>query len=760
MKAFGNLIKNDTTDNKINELVNKNQQSKNSNDDHKHKENCGCGNHQTIQVINKVHVHKHGSDCSCSIKQKLDEKQIDKQKNVLNINNLDCANCAAKVERELNKLVEFDDVVISFMNKKIYFDTKMNIDKAIETLNNKIKTIEDGVYVSQEVEVNVKNDYSKSKILIAIALAFTAIVLNKYTYVSYALFMTCYLVVGLEVLIRAFKNILKGKVFDENFLMAIATIGALFLGEIHEAAAVMIFYQVGEYFQKRAVESSRKSIAGLMDIKPLFANVKRNNQIVKVSPEMVKVDDIIIIKAGEKVAVDGIVLNGKTSLDCVALTGESMPYFVEEGFDIVSGMINLDGVIEVKVTKEYKDSTVSKILDLVENVSVNKASAENFITKFAKYYTPFVVFLAVIIAFVLPMLIPNASFSDYLYRALTFLVISCPCALVISVPLTYFAGIGGLSKHGILVKGGNYLDALNKIDTMVFDKTGTITKGNFVVSKIISDDEKMCLKYAAHLEANSNHPIAKSILSQYGNKLDLVVSDVQEISGRGLSGVIDNEKYFVGNFAYMQDLGIRVKQYNEIGTLVYVIKNLEFLGVIIIKDQIKDEAIETINQLKKLNIKTIMLTGDNQKVAFDVCESVKVDEYYSELLPQEKVNKLQELIDNKHNVAFIGDGINDAPVIALSNVGFAMGHIGSDAAIEAADIVIMNDKLSNIILAIKGAKITRKIVIQNIVGALLVKFVVLLLGATGFATMWWAIFADVGVSLIAIINAIRALKVK
>ena len=757
MKAFGELIK---KENNTNLSMNKNHEKINKIDDHKHKENCGCGNHQTTEIINETHVHKHGVDCSCNIQHKADIKAIDKQKNVLNINNLDCANCAAKVERELNKLSDFDDVVISFMNKKIYFDTKMNISDAIKTLNTKIKTIEDGVFVSQEVEINEKKDYSKYKITISILLAIIAIIINEYTYLSYALFMSCYLVVGLEVLIRAFKNILKGKVFDENFLMTIATIGALFLGEIHEAAAVMIFYQVGEYFQKKAVESSRKSIAGLMDIKPLFANVKRNSQVIKVAPEIVRVGDILVIKAGEKVAVDGVVISGKTSMDSVALTGESMPYFVEEGFDIVSGMINLEGVIEVRVTKEYKDSTVSKILDLVENVSVNKASAENFITKFAKYYTPFVVFLAVIIAFVLPMVIPNALFSDYLYRALTFLVISCPCALVISVPLTYFAGIGGLSKHGILVKGGNYLDALNKVDTIVFDKTGTITKGNFIVSKIISDDEKMCLKYAAHLEANSNHPIAKSILSQYGNKLDLIVSDVQEISGRGLSGIIENDKYFVGNFAFMQDLGIKVKQYNEIGTLVYVIKNLEFVGVIVIKDQIKDEAIDTINQLKRLNIKTIMLTGDNEKVAFEVCESVKVDEYYSELLPQDKVKKIQELINNKHNVAFIGDGINDAPVIALSNVGFAMGHIGSDAAIEAADIVIMNDKLSNIILAIKGAKITRKIVIQNIVGALLVKFVVLLLGATGFATMWWAIFADVGVSLIAIINAIRALKVK
>ncbi len=757
MKAFGELIK---KENNTNLSMNKNHEKINKIDDHKHKESCGCGNHQTTEIINETHVHKHGVDCSCNIQHKSDIKAIDKQKNVLNINNLDCANCAAKVERELNKLSDFDDVVISFMNKKIYFDTKMNISDAIKTLNTKIKTIEDGVFVSQEVEINEKKDYSKYKITISILLAIIAIIINEYTYLSYALFMSCYLVVGLEVLIRAFKNILKGKVFDENFLMTIATIGALFLGEIHEAAAVMIFYQVGEYFQKKAVESSRKSIAGLMDIKPLFANVKRNSQVIKVAPEIVRVGDILVIKAGEKVAVDGVVISGKTSMDSVALTGESMPYFVEEGFDIVSGMINLEGVIEVRVTKEYKDSTVSKILDLVENVSVNKASAENFITKFAKYYTPFVVFLAVIIAFVLPMVIPNALFSDYLYRALTFLVISCPCALVISVPLTYFAGIGGLSKHGILVKGGNYLDALNKVDTIVFDKTGTITKGNFIVSKIISDDEKMCLKYAAHLEANSNHPIAKSILSQYGNKLDLIVSDVQEISGRGLSGIIENDKYFVGNFAFMQDLGIKVKQYNEIGTLVYVIKNLEFVGVIVIKDQIKDEAIDTINQLKRLNIKTIMLTGDNEKVAFEVCESVKVDEYYSELLPQDKVKKLQELINNKHNVAFIGDGINDAPVIALSNVGFAMGHIGSDAAIEAADIVIMNDKLSNIILAIKGAKITRKIVIQNIVGALLVKFVVLLLGATGFATMWWAIFADVGVSLIAIINAIRALKVK
>ena len=713
------------------------------------------------ETVDQVNISESENKCKCSCNNNHDDNISHiNQDFVLNINNLDCANCAAKIERELNKCDSISNVNISFMSKKIYYNTNLEKKEAIEFINNELLKIEDGVYVSDKITKQEVKDYSKSKIIISVILVIIALALNNYTYISYALFMISYLIVGYEVLIRAVKNIYNKKFFDENFLMAIATIGALLINEIHEAAAVMIFYQIGEYFQHQAVEKSRSSIANLMDIKPEFANIKSNNKIVKIAPEFVKVGDIIIVKAGEKVPVDGVIIKGTTSLNSLALTGESIPKLVDVGSEVSSGMINLEGLIEIKVLKEYKDSNVVKILNLVENVSSNKAKAENFITKFAKYYTPIVVILALIIAFIVPLFILGALFSDYIYRGLTFLVISCPCALVISVPLTYFAGIGGLSKHGILVKGGNYLDALSKIDTIVLDKTGTITKGDFAVDKIISDNIDLCIKYAAHLEMNSNHPIAKSIVKKYDGNFDLIVEDVKEISGRGISATIDKDIFNIGNYKYMENLNIDVKKYDEIGTLVYLAKNNIFYGVLVIKDQVKNSSIQAIEKLKLLKIKSIMLTGDNNEIAKEVSEITKIDEYYSELLPQDKVIKLNEIKAMNRKVAFVGDGINDAPVITIADVGFAMGGIGSDAAIEAADIVITNDNLNNIILAIKGSKITKKIVLQNIVGALLVKFVVLLLGATGHATMWWAIFADVGVSLIAILNAIRALRVK
>ena len=580
--------------------------------------------------------------------------------------------------------------------------------------------------------------------------------------IKIAIYVIAYLVVGFEVLKEAIENIFKGEVFDENFLMAIATIGAFAIGEYPEAVTVMLLYQVGETFQDYAVDNSKKSIENLMNIRPDFANVLRENAEIKVNPEEVKVGEIIIVKPGEKIPLDGKIIEGESMLDTTALTGESVPRKTNTGDNVFSGCINQTGLLRIQVTKEFCESTVSKILNLVENAEDKKSKSENFITKFAKYYTPVVVILAVIIAIVPPIIIKEANFTEWLYRALSFLVVSCPCALVISIPLSFFAGIGGASKIGVLIKGGNYLEALANVNTVVFDKTGTLTKGVFEVQKVeeVGASKQDIIKYSAYAENYSNHPIAVSIKKAYNEKIDeKLISDINEISGKGISVKIENKQVLVGNEKLMQESNIEYTKCNEIGTVVYVAIENKYAGYILISDEIKEDSFKAIKELKDNKKQTIMLTGDKKEVGENVAKKLGIDKVYTELLPDGKVKKVEELIKQKNGtLAFVGDGINDAPVLALSDIGIAMGGLGSDAAIEAADIVIMTDEPSKINKAIKISKKAMRIVKQNIVFAISIKALVLVLSAVGIATMWEAVFADVGVSVIAVLNAIRILK--
>ncbi len=595
--------------------------------------------------------------------------------------------------------------------------------------------------------------------LIALVARFNNPIINNIIYII------SYLIVGLEVVKEAIEHIIKGKIFDENFLMAIATIGAFAIGEFPEAVAVMLFYQIGELFQSYAVDKSRKSISDLMNIRPDFANVERNGIIEKVNPEEVKIGEIIVVKPGEKIPLDGNIIEGKTTLDTKALTGEALPREIEEGKDVLNGCINLSGLIKVKVSKEYGESTVSKILDLVENASSKKTRSENFITKFAKYYTPIVVIMAVFIAIIPPIFIENANFTDWIYRALSFLVVSCPCALVISIPLSFFGGIGGAAKAGILIKGSNYLEALSKTETMVFDKTGTLTKGTFEVQEIkpIGITKEDLLKLVAYAENYSNHPISVSIKNAYKGEIDKNIKiEIKEIAGKGIYAKIEEKEVLVGNEKLMKEENIDFKKCKEIGTILYVAINKKYAGYIVISDTIKEDAINTIKELKRGLVKeTIMLTGDKKEVGESVAKNLKIDKVYTELLPDGKVKKLEELLRNKTGkVAFVGDGINDAPVLALSDIGIAMGGLGSDAAIEASDVVLMTDEPSKIVKAMQISKKTMKIVKQNIIFAISVKIIVLILSAIGISTMWEAVFADVGVSVLAILNALRALRMK
>lgn len=581
------------------------------------------------------------------------------------------------------------------------------------------------------------------------------------------LFLLAFLIVGSDVVLGAIRNIIRGQVFDENFLMSLATIGAFFVGEFPEGVAVMLFYQVGELFQSYAVNKSRKSIASLMDIRPDYANVKKGEQLVKIDPDEVQIDDIIVIKAGEKVPLDGIVLEGNSTLDTSALTGESVPLEIEAGNDILSGCININGLLTVKVTKEYGESTVSKILDLVENASSKKSSSEQFITKFARYYTPVVVSIAVILAFIPPLVIKGSNFSDWIYRALSFLVVSCPCALVISIPLSFFGGLGGASKKGILVKGSNYLEALAQTEIVVFDKTGTLTKGVFNVQEInsvhISKEE--LLELTAYAESYSNHPISLSLQRAYSKEIDNKrVSDVNEIPGHGVSAIVDGKKVIAGNSKLMDKMHIPYQKDNLIGTVVHVAVDNQYVGYILIADEIKPDSKQAIHALKAANIhQTVMLTGDSKAVADHVATTLGINTVYSELLPVDKVDRMEELFSSKSakgKLAFVGDGINDAPVLARADIGIAMGGLGSDAAIEAADIVIMTDEPSKIATAIRISKKTLKIANENTYFAIGVKILVLILCAVGIASMWAAVFADVGVTVIAILNSFRALNVK
>ena len=585
--------------------------------------------------------------------------------------------------------------------------------------------------------------------------------------IQLVLYLASYLIVGGDIIKKAVTNIGHGQVFDENFLMVLATIGAFITQEYPEAVMVMWLYQIGEWFQQYAVGKSRQSISDLMDIRPDYANIEKDGKLEKVDPDDVSIGDHIVVKPGEKIPLDGIVIKGSSLVDTSALTGESVPREVKKGADILSGCINKTGLLTIKVTKEFDESTVSKILELVENASSKKAKAENFITKFARYYTPIVVIAAICLAFLPPLLLENADVWDYIKRACSFLVISCPCALVISVPLGFFGGIGGASKLGILVKGSNYLETLSKTETVVFDKTCTLTKGSFEVTDIspIGIDKTSLLEIAAHAENYSDHPIAQSIKKAYGKAIDTTrIADASEVSGNGVCVKIDGKEVYAGNEKLMKKIKVNLPDMNIVGTVIHVAMESRYVGYILIADEVKEEAKQTINDLKEINHvkETVMLTGDNSTVAESVGRNLAIDTVYSQLLPADKVTKVEELLHKKSSdksLAFVGDGINDAPVLTRADVGIAMGGLGSDAAIEAADVVIMDDKISKINTAIYISKRTLKIVKQNIIFALGVKGVVLILGAIGMANMWEAVFADVGVSFIAILNSMRALRV-
>ena len=608
----------------------------------------------------------------------------------------------------------------------------------------------------------------KSKILsitVSLIVIILAILSSQNSGLKIGLFFISYLIAGWDVLLTAIKNIFKGELFDENFLMTIATAGALAIGEYPEAVMVMVLYQIGELLQDRAVEKSRKSITALMDIRPDYANIEQDGKLVQKHPEDIKVGTIIIVKTGEKIPLDGEVIEGNAVVDTSALTGESVPKNISVGDKAVSGCINTNGLLKIRTEKEFKESTVSKILELVEHASSKKAKTEKFITKFAKYYTPAVVCLAVLLAILPPLLIEGSQFMDWFKRALTFLVISCPCALVISVPLGFFGGIGGASKEGILIKGSNYIEALANTKAVAFDKTGTLTKGTFKVTELHPSEtttKEDLLKYTAFAENYSNHPIALSIKEAYGNIIDTSrIKDVKEIAGQGIKALVDNSEILAGNSKLMKSNNIKIPKIEYLGTIIYTSIDGVFAGYIIISDELKEDSKKAISSLNKIGIKTIMLTGDNKNTAEMISQELGISEFHSELFPEEKVQQIEELIKHKNpktSVMFVGDGINDAPVLTRADVGVAMGALGSDAAIEAADVVIMDDKPSKISKAIKISQKTITIVKQNIVFALGVKAIFLICGALGFVTMWGAVFADVGVALIAVINSLRTLK--
>lgn len=601
-------------------------------------------------------------------------------------------------------------------------------------------------------------------IITSIVLLIIAFLINNK--LSVVFFLLSYIIVGHKIIYKAFRNIIRGKVFDENFLMTIATLGAFFINEIPEAVTVMLFYQIGEFFQDYALDKSRKSISSLMDIRPDYANVVKGKDTVKVNPSEVKIGDIILVKSGEKIPLDGIVESGDSALNTSALTGESKLRKVDIGDEVLSGSINISGILKIKVTKEFSESTVSKILELVENASNRKSESENFITKFARYYTPVVVIVAILLS-VIPPVIFNQDFNTWIYRALSFLVVSCPCALVVSIPLGFFSGIGACSKNGILVKGSNYLEAVSNSEIVVFDKTGTITEGEFKVRSIHSVDirDNELLKLASYAEYYSNHPISISIKKDYGHKINYnKISDVKEIPGRGVIALVDNKKVMVGNNKLLEENNIEYEKCDIIGTIIYVAVDNVYHGYMVISDRIKDDSALALKLLKNLGIKkTVMLTGDKDDVSKSVFEKLNINEYYSELLPQDKVNIINEFkkkLTDDGKIVFAGDGINDAPVIMSADIGISMGGVGSDAAIEASDIVIMTDELSKIATVINISKSTMKIVKQNIVFAISVKIFVLILISFGILTMWSAVFADVGVSVLAILNSIRILKIK
>ena len=709
---------------------------------------------------------------------------------MLSIEGLDCPNCAAKVERKINTLEGIKEATVDFLGKKIVvLADEISENELVELIQTEVDKIEDGVKVFvpkvQAGESSSEGEDTgkiKKKLLIGGVLFVLGIFVPKTLFIpKLVIFLVSYLVIGGDVLLSAFKNILNGQVFDENFLMAIATVGAFAIGEYPEGVAVMLFYQLGELFQGIAVNNSRKSIVSLMDIRPDYANIKVGEGIKKVSPEEIKVGEIIVVKPGEKVPLDGKIVKGASTFDTSALTGESLPREAKAGDDVLSGFINKNGLIEIQVAKVFSESTVSKILYLMENAGSKKSKTENFITKFARYYTPVVVITALIVAIFPPLLIQGATFSDWIYRALIFLVVSCPCALVISIPLGFFGGIGGASRHGILIKGTNYLEVLNNLESVVMDKTGTLTKGIFKVTEVNAENnikindfqnnkteltKPLLLKYAAHIEKFSNHPIAQSIVAEYENSVskvdENVVKDFEEISGFGIKVNINNHQFLAGNSKLMNLGNITFDKKENLGTAIYLAADGKYIGNILISDEVKEDSARAIKGMKENGVKEIvMLTGDNEAIGKNIAEKLGIDKVFTELLPNEKVEKLEEIYKTKSEkgkVAFVGDGINDAPVLARADLGIAMGGAGSDAAIEAADVVIMNDEPSKIVTAIKIAKKTKEIVWQNITVAFAVKIVVMALGLFGDATMWEAVFADVGVALLAVLNATRVLR--
>ncbi len=693
---------------------------------------------------------------------------------------LDCASCADKIETQVSALPQVRQAIMNFMMKTltIEFQEEAHISEVMEKVKDIIKKLEPKVKVIEKTTEEHNHDHDhgdldRNKALIKLLIGgilFAIPMLMKLDQpLRVGLYALSYLIIGYDVLWLAIKNISRKQIFDENFLMTIATVGAFIIGEYPEGVAVMLFYKVGELFQDIAVNKSRNSIKALMDIRPDFAHLKVKGEIVKVSPEEVNIGDIILVKPGERVPLDGLIIEGRSAMDTSALTGESLPREVEVGDEALSGFINQTGVIEVKVTKVFGESTVSKILELVQNASNKKAKTENFITKFARSYTPFVVGAAALIAIVPPLVISGASFSEYLYRALVFLVISCPCALVISIPLGFFGGIGAASKNGILIKGSNYLEALNHVETVVFDKTGTLTKGKFSVTEIKESEgftKEEILRYAASAEGYSNHPIALSIIKAYGKELNKEeTKDLEDVPGHGIIATVDGKRVAAGNSKLMEKENIKYhKEDGILGTIVHVAVDNQYAGLIVIADTIKEDAIKGVQALKAMGIKqTVMLTGDHQNIAEKVGSTIGIDKVYAGLLPHEKVERLEEIEKTKSKgktIIFVGDGINDSPVLARADVGIAMGGLGSDAAIEAADIVIMTDEPSKIATAIRIAKRTQSIVWQNIIFALGIKGIVLLLGAFGIATMWGAVFADVGVSVLAILNSMRVMRAK
>lgn len=748
--------------------VKKGHVSKEHNHEHNH---CGCGEHH--------HEHHHGEHhhdhehCGCHEEHVHEDKEI-KGATKLYIQGLDCANCAAKIEAYVAKMDHVKAASLNFSNGVLFvdIDAQANQKETLRKIMEVIPTLEDGVQVRLEKEEKEEHRFAMFslqanwRLYVGIVVFLIAIMSEDQPYGVW-LFVLAYLLAGGRVVLVALRNILKGEVFDENFLMSVATIGAFGVQAYEEAVAVMIFYEIGEMFQSYAVQRSRKSISSLMDIRADYANLLQDGKEVKVSPEEVRTDDQIIVKPGERVPLDGIITSGQSTLDTSALTGESMPSDAGIGDEVLAGVVNLNGVLTLRVTKEYGESTVARILELVENASSKKAPMEKFITRFAHIYTPTVVLLALALA-VLPMIfIEHAVFSDWLYRALTFLVVSCPCALVISVPLGMFAGIGAAGKKGILIKGGNYLEALRDIDTVVFDKTGTLTKGVFQVVKrhAITISEEELLQMAAYGEYYSNHPIAISIKKAYGKAIHPdALTDYQELAGNGISVTYQGKKLLLGNHKLMDAQGIAYEETAALGTIIHVASDDNYMGYLVIDDEIKETSKAAIQSLKQSGVKKcVMLSGDRRAVGEHVAQVLGLDEVHMQLLPGDKVDKVEALLAQQkdgHKLAFVGDGINDAPVLARADIGVAMGGIGSDAAIEAADVVLMKDDPQALSEAIRIARKTMRILWQNIIFSLGIKVLILILTAFGYANMWMGVFADVGVTLLAVLNSMRALKVE